>query len=38
MSYEHLGNNTENTAVVPNNERSVMDVEDIVSPLINSPG
>ncbi|XP_032682563.1 integral membrane protein GPR155 isoform X2 [Odontomachus brunneus] len=37
MSYEDLGNNIENTTV-PVSERSVVDVEDIVSPLISSPG
>lgn len=37
MSYEDLGNNVENI-IVPNNERPVVDVEDIVSPLISSPG
>lgn len=36
MSYEHLRNNTENTTT-ENNERSIVDVEDLVSPLINAP-
>lgn len=36
MSYEHIRNNTENTTV-ENNERNIVDVEDLVSPLINAP-
>lgn len=36
MSHEHLRNNTENTTT-ENNERSIVDVEDLVSPLINAP-
>lgn len=35
-SYEHLTNNTENSTT-DNNERRVVDVEDLVSPLINTP-
>lgn len=35
-SYEHIRNNTENTRT-ENNERSIVDVEDLVSPLINAP-
>lgn len=42
MSYEHLRNNTENittteNTTTENNERSIVDVEDLVSPLINAP-
>ncbi|XP_011168047.1 integral membrane protein GPR155 [Solenopsis invicta] len=35
MSYEHLRNNTENSTI-ENNERTIVDVEDLVSPLINA--
>ncbi|XP_072752130.1 lysosomal cholesterol signaling protein [Anoplolepis gracilipes] len=35
-SYEHIRNNTENT-ITENNERNIVDVEDLVSPLINAP-
>lgn len=35
-SYEHIRNNTENTTT-ENTERSIVDVEDLVSPLINAP-
>ncbi|XP_012533910.1 integral membrane protein GPR155 [Monomorium pharaonis] len=35
MSYEHLRNNAENAAT-ENNERTIVDVEDLVSPLINN--
>lgn len=35
MSYEHLRNNAENS-VTGNNERTIVDVEDLVSPLINT--
>lgn len=35
-SYEHIGNNVENSTV-ENNERNIIDVEDLVSPLINAP-
>lgn len=48
MSYEHLRNNTENnttentitentTTENTTTERSIVDVEDLVSPLINAP-
>lgn len=36
MSYEHIRNNTENTTI-ESNERSIVDVEDLISPLINAP-
>lgn len=32
MSYDHLRNNTENSTI-ENNERTIVDVEDLVSPL-----
>lgn len=35
MSYEHLRNNAENPTI-ENNERSIVDVEDLVSPLTNA--
>ncbi|KAL0101575.1 hypothetical protein PUN28_019012 [Cardiocondyla obscurior] len=35
MSYDHLRNNAENSTL-ESNERAVVDVEDLVSPLINS--
>ncbi|KYN35218.1 hypothetical protein ALC56_10393 [Trachymyrmex septentrionalis] len=35
MSYEHLRNNVQNSTT-ENNERTIVDVEDLVSPLINS--
>lgn len=36
LSYERVRNNTENT-IIENNERNIVDVEDLVSPLINAP-
>jgi len=36
MSYEYMENNAENS-MIENNERSIVDVEDLVSPLINTP-
>ncbi|KAH0952724.1 hypothetical protein HN011_009227 [Eciton burchellii] len=36
MSYEYMENNAENS-MIENNERSIVDVEDLVSPLINVP-
>lgn len=35
MSYDHLRNNAENS-ITRNNERTIIDVEDLVSPLINA--
>ncbi|EFN76836.1 Integral membrane protein GPR155, partial [Harpegnathos saltator] len=37
VTYENLGNDAQNTPIL-NEERSVVDVEDIVSPLMDSPG
>ncbi|RLU21869.1 hypothetical protein DMN91_006246 [Ooceraea biroi] len=36
VSYEHMGNNV-GSSTIESNERNVVDVEDLVSPLINAP-